>query len=111
MYWFVGLSSTPEQFFTFYLIVFLSNLCGMSLGLLAGSIADTPQGANGAALLIMIPFFIFSGFFKNLSNLPGWVGWIQYLSPFKYGFTAFTYNEVLYRKSNVALLNFDTSLW
>lgn len=38
VYWFVGLSSTPEQFFTFYLIVFLTNFSGMSMGLLLGSL-------------------------------------------------------------------------
>lgn len=38
MYWFVGLSSTATQFFTFYLICYLIGFSGMSLGLMIGSI-------------------------------------------------------------------------
>jgi ATP-binding cassette, subfamily G (WHITE), eye pigment precursor transporter len=111
IYWFVGLSSTPGQFFTFYLILLLGNFSGMSMGLLAGSIANDSKSASGGALLIMFPFAIFSGFFKNQSNLAGWIGWIQYISPFKYAFSGLTQNEVLYKPSNIALLNFDVGLW
>lgn len=38
IYWFVGLSSTAVQFFTFYFIIFLTNFSGMSMGLLLGSL-------------------------------------------------------------------------
>jgi ABC-type multidrug transport system permease subunit len=111
MYWFVGLSSTPEQFFIFFFIIFLSNLCGMSIGLLAGSLTADPKNANGISMLILIPFLIFSGLFKNQANLPAWIGWIQYISPFKYNFSALMQNETLYKNSNIRLLNLDVGLW
>lgn len=38
LYWFVGLASTPGQFFTFYLIMLLINFNGMSMGLVLGSV-------------------------------------------------------------------------
>jgi ABC-type multidrug transport system permease subunit len=92
IYWFIGLSSTPGQFFTFYLITFFGNFCGMSMGLLVGSIFRDSWSAVFGSLLVFFPFAVFSGYFKNQSNLPGWVGWIQYISPFKYIFSSLIQN-------------------
>jgi ABC-type multidrug transport system permease subunit len=112
MYWFLGLSSTAAQFFTFYLICYLTSFCGMSLGLMLGSIATDAKSVSAIIPVLMLPLFVISGLFKNTGNLPDWYGWIQYISPLKYAFTAFTYNEVLYASaSNVGLMNFDVSLW
>jgi ATP-binding cassette subfamily G (WHITE) protein 2 len=38
IYWMVGQASTAEQFFIFYLICFVTNFSGSSLGLFIGSI-------------------------------------------------------------------------
>lgn len=111
MYWFIGMSSTQEQFFTFWFIIFLINFCGMSFGLLIGSIVKDARSVSSVTPALVLPFVLFSGFFKNTSNLSKWIGWIQYGSPFKYGFSAFTQNEVLYKASLVDLLNFDVDLW
>jgi hypothetical protein len=55
---------------------------------------------------------LFSGLFKNSGNFPDWIGWIQYISPIKYSFSSFLYNEVQNAsQSNIGLLNFDTGLW
>lgn len=110
-YWFVGLSSTAGQFFTFYLVILLMNFSGMSLGLLVGSIVKDAKSVAVATIALVLPFMLFSGFFKNQNNLSKWIGWIQYISPFKYGFSAFTQNEVLHRTSNIHLLNMDVGLW
>lgn len=111
IYWFVGLSSTPGQFFTFYFIIYLINFCGMSLGLLIGSIVKDARSVSSVTPAIVLPFVLFSGFFKNQSNLSNWIGWIQYISPFKYGFSSFVSNEVLYKNSLIGQLNFDVGLW
>lgn len=112
MYWFVGLSSTPEQFFTFYLICYLTGFAGMSMGLMLGSMAHDAKTVSTVTPAILLPFFLFSGLFKNTGNLSSWIGWIQYISPIKYSFASFLENEVLYAsKSNIANMNFDISLW
>jgi ABC-type multidrug transport system permease subunit len=92
MYWFVGLHSTAGQFFTFYLIILLINFCGMSLGLLVGSSVKDARNVSAVTPALVLPFVLFSGYFKNQGNLANWIGWIQYISPFKYGFSAFTQN-------------------
>ena len=94
LYWFVGLSSTPQQFFIFFLIILLINFNGMSLGLLLGSVVHDMKSVSSITPALLLPLLVFSGFFKNRNNIPGWIGWIQYISPFKYGFSAFVFNEV-----------------
>jgi ABC-type multidrug transport system permease subunit len=112
MYWFVGLSSTATQFFTFYLICYLIGFAGMSLGLMLGSMATDAKSVSVLTPVIMLPFFLFSGLFKNTGNLPAWIGWIQYISPIKYTFSAFLQNEVIYASSsNIGQMNFDVGLW
>ena len=49
----------------------------------------------------IMPFMLFSGFYKNRSNFLGWIGWIEYISPLKYAFEAFATNE--YENSNYLL--------
>lgn len=64
-YWFVGLSSTPGQFFTFYLVILLMNFSGMSLGLLVGSVVKDARSVSITMIAFVLPFMLFSGFFKN----------------------------------------------
>lgn len=33
------------------------------------------------------------GLFKNQEDFPTWIGWIEYLSPYKYAFEALCWNE------------------
>lgn len=75
VYWMAGLANTPEQFLIFYLITVLASFAGSSVGLLIGSIADA-KNISAMGPIFMMPFILFSGFFKNRSNLPVWIGWI-----------------------------------
>lgn len=95
-YWMVGLNSTPEQFFTFYLILYLTSFIGGSLGMLIGSLANDSRGSGALLSLFIFVFLIFSGLLKNLANIPSWIGWIQYISPVKYTFASLIQNAVLY---------------
>ena len=89
----------------------LLGLCGNSLGLLIGSILTDAKTVSTASSSVILPFALFSGFFKNSANLPVWIGWIQYISPFKYGFTAMILNETKYKPSFVNQLNLDVDFW
>ena len=112
MYWFVGLSNTASQFFIFYLITYLIGFAGTSMGLMLGSIIQDAKSVSTSVFIIMLPFFVLSGLFKNIANMPLWYGWFQYISPIKYAFTSFVSNEVQYASvSRLPELNFDTSLW
>jgi ABC-type multidrug transport system permease subunit len=112
VYWMVGLSSTPTQFFTYLLVMISTAFTGASFGLLVGSIVTDAKSVSIAVPLIFEPSMLFAGFFKNLINLPSWIGWIQYLSPIKYGFAAMVQNEVQFGSAPfLQNLNLNTSLW
>jgi ATP-binding cassette subfamily G (WHITE) protein 1 len=89
LYWFTGLSNTAAQFFTFYLISYLIGFAGSSMGLMLGSISKDAKSVSTITPAILLPFFLFSGLFKNQGNIPMWFGWIQYISPIKYAFAAY----------------------
>lgn len=63
--------------------------CGSSLGLLLGSIVLDAKSAVVAAPITLMPFILFSGFFKNRADLPVWAGWIEHISPNKYAFISY----------------------
>jgi ATP-binding cassette subfamily G (WHITE) protein 2 len=65
------------------------SFAGNSLGLLIGSLVSDAKSISAALPMVILPFILFSGFFKNRDDLPVWIGWIEYISPLKYGFIAF----------------------
>ena len=91
-YWMIGLESNAAVFFTFYLTLFLVVLAGSSLGLLIGSMFENTRIVTVVTPVVILPFILFSGLFKNRNELPVWLGWIEYLSPIKYSFTSMTRN-------------------
>eukprot|EP00919_Chromeraceae_sp_WS-2016_P042423 GHVR01100961.1.p1 GENE.GHVR01100961.1~~GHVR01100961.1.p1 ORF type:complete len:215 (+),score=-10.72 GHVR01100961.1:2625-3269(+) len=80
LYWMVGLSSTARQFFEFYFIAFLISFAGNSLGLLIGSIFSDTKLVSAATPTVILPFVLFSGFFKTeMICLFGLVGFNTFL--------------------------------
>ena len=92
LYWFVNLSSTVEQFFICYLVAYLIFINGVSLGLLLGSVYTDAKSTSALTPLVIIPFLIFAGYFKNRENIPSWISWFEYISPIKYTFSAWITN-------------------
>lgn len=107
----IGLESTVSGFFLFYLSFILVHLCGNSLGMFMGSIVNDQKAVAAITPALILPFVLFSGFFKNASNLPEWIGWIQYLSPIKYGFEALTINQIGSEGPIIEFLNFSLGFW
>ncbi|MBP2390596.1 ABC transporter permease [Aeromicrobium fastidiosum] len=63
-------------------------LCGtlafMSIGLLAGSVAKTEEGAIGMANFVVLPMAFLSGSFFPLDGAPGWVRAVGQALPLKH---------------------------
>lgn len=91
-YWMIGLGNTAEQFFTMYLIILLMSFTATSVGMFAGSIVSDPQKISGIINMVALPLITFSGFFKNYSSMPDWIGWIRFISPYNYSYTALVGN-------------------
>jgi ABC-type multidrug transport system permease subunit len=93
----VGLANTAEQFFTMYLIILLMSFTATSAGMFAGSIITDPRSFGNIVTFVTTPLLAFSGFFKNYDNMPKWIGWVRFISPFNYSFTALVGNETKYK--------------
>jgi ABC-type multidrug transport system permease subunit len=75
-YWMIGLANTAVQFFTFYFVFFLISFAGNSMGLLLGSAISDAKLITVLMPIMILPFVLFSGFFKNRDDLPNWLFWL-----------------------------------
>ena len=117
VYFKIGTTHTAPQFFYFYLTAMLIAQFAASLGYFISTIFNSEETAVQVAPMIVLPLVLFAGFFTNIASYPGWVMWIQYLSPMRYGLEAFVQNEFLHRTytademSLVDILAYDMGLW
>jgi ABC-2 type transport system permease protein len=65
-------------------VVLVGTLAFLSIGLLAGSWAKTPEAANGIAQLVILPMAFLSGSFFPLDNAPGWLRTLSQIFPLKH---------------------------
>jgi ABC-type multidrug transport system permease subunit len=61
------------------------SICGNSLGFTIGSLFKEANQAAAMGPLITLPLMAFSGLYNKLSDIPSWISWLAYLSPFRYG--------------------------
>ncbi len=65
-------------------LVLAGTLSFLSIGLLAGSISKTEEGAVGLANFIVLPMAFLSGSFFPLDGAPGWLQFISNLLPLRH---------------------------
>jgi len=81
------------SFLIFSLIIFLENLCGVSLGMLiSSSFKSVTMGPQLAPAFVII-FLIFNGFMINEESIPVYFIWLRELSFIRYAFKAVIVNE------------------
>lgn len=78
-----GLTLTGSWWMSIPLLV-VGTLCFMALGLLAGAITRTTEGAVNAANFIVLPMAFLSGSFFPLDAAPGWLQGISNALPLKH---------------------------
>ena len=106
-YYMVGYLPNASNFFKFLLIMILFNMnAGLHGLIIASMIPDTSTSTLVAVMSILFQM-LFSGVLVNQVNIPGWIGWIQYLSFFKYAYEACIANEAagLFLKASVSGIN------
>jgi len=105
VYWMIGLNTSNSiPFFKFLLAMISLVMTSTTMGLFLGCLLPHAEAAVSLAPILIIPFMLFGGFFANLSSIPVWISWIQYISVFKWGFEAFAaaefHNRDFYCKEN-----------
>ena len=116
IYWSIGLASTVEQFFGAYLIQVMCALAASSFGYLLSSIFENETAATSLAPLFIMPMMLFGGLFTNNAEAPGWLGWIQYISPIKYCAEGLMRNEFKFdergiRDNLLSFLGYNMTYW
>ena len=92
-YFMIHLQRDAGVFFTFFLIVQLTGLCGYSFGLMVSTIFPTAQAALAFAPVIIMTMNNVSGLIANTARLdPYWL-WLNYVSIPRYGFVALTVSQ------------------
>jgi len=92
-YWMVGLNPDPARFFMFAFLIILTSNTAYSMGYFISAVSPSVQVALALAPVVLIPFFLFGGFFINLDSIPIFLRWLQYVSFFKYGFAGVAITE------------------
>jgi len=78
-----GLTLSGSWWMTIPLLV-VGTLCFMAIGLLAGAVTTTVEGAVNAANFIVLPMAFLSGSFFSLDGAPGWLRSISEALPLKH---------------------------
>lgn len=63
----------------------MMSLVGNSIGFFTGSLFKDVKKASGLSPVLLLPLMMFSGLYNKLNSIPGWISWLQYISPFRYG--------------------------
>jgi ABC-type multidrug transport system ATPase subunit/ABC-type multidrug transport system permease subunit len=85
--WSLGYNTSSAEKPVYFLIAFiLSYMSGTSLGLVAGAWFTRVEVASSLGALMTVPFYYYSGFLRPINDIPVWVRWVSYFSPFRYAF-------------------------
>ena len=95
-------------------------ICGHSIGMFCGILFADASKVTVMIPMMMVPLMLFSGVFNNLNDIPKWISWLQYLTPFKYGTHVLLLNEYGDEEYQVAgdftydykqLIGIDLTFW
>lgn len=88
LYWMVGLAASAASFFHFLLVCFLVALVFVHLAQFWAALMPNHAIAGMISEFVLTIFFLVSGIFIRIGDIPrGWV-WLYYLNPLPKGFAA-----------------------
>jgi len=93
VYWMMHLNEEFTRFVFFCLILIFDSLLSNSYILMIGAIVPNPQIAMILAPVSYVIFMLFGGFFAQLSEIPVFLSWMQWISFFKYQYEVLIINE------------------
>ena len=88
IYFKMGFTVTVFQFFHFYLSLLLLAFSCSGIGYVLSTCIHNEEATAPMTTLIMLPAIQFGGFLVNSGSIPGWLSWLQYLSPIRYALEA-----------------------
>ncbi|KAI6242749.1 hypothetical protein M3Y99_00181500 [Aphelenchoides fujianensis] len=92
-YWMIGLHRTAKTFFTTLLTTILVEWSAVSVGIMVSAAAPSYAFAVSISGPLLTMFSLTGGLYTNITKIPAWIRWIQYLSWFRFGYEALIVNE------------------
>uniref|UniRef100_H2Z6M9 ABC transporter domain-containing protein n=1 Tax=Ciona savignyi TaxID=51511 RepID=H2Z6M9_CIOSA len=93
IYWMAGLNGFNEAwaFFGTWFVMILITIGMQSLGMFIGTATMDFDHSLVLAIFMMITFMLLGGFY--IKNIPSWLHWMRYVSPFQYSWALMLYFE------------------
>ncbi|KAL4474935.1 hypothetical protein ABPG74_001631 [Tetrahymena malaccensis] len=113
-YYMIGLNPGFGNFCFFIFISILQSFVGNAHGMLCGSIFKDANTAITLTSIMIMPFMLFGGFYKNSDDMPAWNRWIQWTSNYRYVFEAYArnnYEDSPFQIDPVAQLGLNFGKW
>jgi ABC-2 type transport system permease protein len=83
-----GLHLTPAAFVWSLIILFVMTVSLVSVGLIIGSVMESPEGFQLISSFLLFPLFFLSGALFPLNNLPAWIVPLTRIDPVTYSVDA-----------------------
>ena len=80
IYWMAGII----EFGRYFLAMLLMSQVSLGMGLFLSALAPNVVVATALTPALAMPMQLFGGFLSNTDTMPAWIGWIQWLTPFRY---------------------------
>ncbi|KAL4512256.1 hypothetical protein ABPG72_005258 [Tetrahymena utriculariae] len=113
-YYMIGLTPNFGNYCFFLFGNILQSFAGNAQGMFIGSLFSSPQTAIDVAPMVVIPFYLFGGLFKNVNDFADWISWFQYITSYRYSFEALIHNNYENSPFNIDVagqLNFTQGKW
>ncbi|KAF3357286.1 hypothetical protein VD0004_g8799 [Verticillium dahliae] len=92
-YFMVGLRTTAEAFFTYWITNFMTAMSMTALFRLIGAAFPTFDAATKVSGLAVVALFVYMGYMIIKPIMHPWLVWIFWINPMSYGFEALLGNE------------------
>ncbi|KAI9925375.1 hypothetical protein ASPWEDRAFT_46883 [Aspergillus wentii DTO 134E9] len=93
VYFMTGLTSSASSFFTFWIVLFVTNMCSCSLFRAVGAVFGSFDVASQVSGYVIGIMAMYSGYQIHTTQMHPWFGWLFWLNPLAYGFEALMGNE------------------
>lgn len=93
VYFLAGLRRTPDQFFLYFLISYLSTFVMSAVFRTLAAITKTVSQAMALSGVLVLALVNFTGFTQPPPQMHPWFGWIRWINPIFYAFEILIANE------------------
>ncbi|KAM0545005.1 hypothetical protein ACHAPJ_011515 [Fusarium lateritium] len=105
IYFMVNLTTSAGAFFTYFIILFMNNMCSIAMFRAIGAASGTFDSASKISGYTIAAMAMYTGYQISKTQMHPWLGWLYWLNPLAYGFEALMANELHAKVVNCVGIN------